>query len=82
MPPGSRYVAAIRDIPVPGDVDTSSIQSRGLLLYHCVSLWLQGFGVLVVHTRSFVLSVLDFVPGKTEELIHIFVPQHRDCKTL
>lgn len=62
VPLKSRYVAMIRDMPVAGDVavhvDSSSTQSRGLLLYHCVSLrvW-----VLVVYTCSFGLSVSGFV---------------------
>lgn len=51
------------------------------LLYHCVSLWLWVW-VLVVYTCSFVLSVSGFAPGKTEELIHIFVPQQKGYKTL
>jgi len=40
VPLGSRYVAVIRDMPVPGDVDASSIQSRGL----CWVIVATGFG--------------------------------------
>lgn len=57
-------------------------KSTGLLLYHCLSLWLWGFWVSVVYKWSFVLSVSDFVPWKAEELIHIFVPRQKDCKSL
>lgn len=41
-----------------------------------------GYGFRLWLSIHDVLSVPDFVPGQTEELIHIFVLQKKDCKTL
>lgn len=74
VPLGSRYVAMIRDMPMPGDVDSSSIPSHGLC---CIIVYLCGFGFgFWLSVRALLGS--DFVPGKTEELIHILVPQQKD----
>lgn len=76
-------MAMIRDMPVAGDVAmhvcSSSIQSQGLC---CITVCLCGHGFGFWLSIRDVLSVPDFVPGKTEELIHIFVRQQKYCKTL
>lgn len=61
-------------------VGSSFIHSLGPLLYHCLSFVVTGSGFGCLYMMCF--PVPDFVPGQTEELIHIFVQQNKDCKTL